>query len=397
MREIKKNIVHLLPALGGDCILLEFDNQECILIDCGYTTTYNQELKPLLLKLSKQGYKIKLFIVSHIDRDHIEGAIQLLKDNGESNNPQVIKIENIWFNGFYSALFMNDTFNQHRSKTISKVQNDKMRIIQGRLEMQSTSTVETISAKQSKSFEELCSELGYQVNYQFPKQVVKRKSDDYKIVTNDKINLGDFSITVLSPNDFLIDKLAHELDIELIKIFGKNYKINSDSNFWEFYEKLMILKREEPINTNVLISAESHEIEGWLGTSTLAPMNYVNQASIVVQIEYKGMIMLFTGDSDSELWADYLEPYYDVIKISHHGTLKPNLCMLNKTEGNHLLISTNGKKYGHPEKDLVANLMLNNNRKLHFNYNLDIKEVILKNQEKYNFKANFGESIIYLE
>ncbi len=159
----------------------------------------------------------------------------------------------------------------------------------------------------------------------------------------------------------------------------------------------MLLKREEPINTNVLISAKSDEIEGWLGTSTLATMNNVNQASIVVQIEYKGIKMLFTGDSDSELWEDYLEPYYDVIKIAHHGTLKPNLCMIKKTEGNHILISTNGKKYGHPEKDLVANLILSNNQELHFNYDLKIKEIVLKNQEKYNYKASFGSSTIYLE
>lgn|GEM_PF-7117431 len=90
MEKYRENRVHFIPALGGDCTLLEFDNRECILIDCGYKSTYNQELKSLLLELNKRDYKIKLFIVSHIDADHIQGAIELLKDNGEFNNPQVI-------------------------------------------------------------------------------------------------------------------------------------------------------------------------------------------------------------------------------------------------------------------------------------------------------------------
>lgn len=397
MKKNKENIVHFIPASGGDCILLEFDNKECILIDCGYTSTYNLILKPLLIGLKKRGYKIKLFIVTHIDADHIEGAIRLLEDNGKFDNPQIIGIDNIWFNGFYSALFMHDVFKQHISKKISEVQSDKMRKVQGQIEMQLIPEGTMISAVQSKSFEVLCSDLGYQVNRQFPGQVAKRKSDNMEVVVNDKINIGDFVITLLSPNDHLIDKLANELNIELIKIFGKNYEIDSSSNFWDFYEKLMLLKREEPIKTHVLISAESDEIESWLGTSTLANMNYVNQASIVVQIEYKGIKMLFTGDSDSELWEDYLEPYYDVIKISHHGTLKPNLCLIKKTEGNHILISTNGKKYDHPEKDLVANLILSNSKKLYFNYNLDIKDIILRNQKKYNYQANFCCNEIYLD
>ena len=397
MGKVKKNVVHFIPALGGDCILLEFDNRECILIDCGYKSTYNQELKPILLELKKHGYRIKLFIVSHIDDDHIQGAISLLEDNGESNNPQVIPIDNIWFNGFYSTLFMNDVFEKHKSKTISEELSDRMRIVQGQMEMQLIPEEAMISAKQSKSFEVLCSELGYHINHQFPEQVVKRKSDNVEIVANEKIRLGDFSITVLSPNDHLIDKLAQELNVELIKTFGKDYQINEDLIFWDFYEKLMLLKREEPLQTNVLISAESNEIEGWLGTSTLAEMNYVNQASIVAQIEYKDIKMLFTGDSDSELWEDYLESYYDVIKISHHGTLKPNLCMIKKTEGNHILISTNGRKYGHPEKDLIANLILSNSRNLHFNYNLNIQDIVIRNQEKYSYKASFGISEIYLD
>ena len=36
--------IHFLPALAGDCFVLEFDNKKCILIDAGYKSTYRDEL-----------------------------------------------------------------------------------------------------------------------------------------------------------------------------------------------------------------------------------------------------------------------------------------------------------------------------------------------------------------
>ena len=68
--------------MAGDCILIELEHPDCILIDCGYKTTYNTELRPLLLRLNAEGYRISLMIISHIDRDHIEGAVHFLRENG---------------------------------------------------------------------------------------------------------------------------------------------------------------------------------------------------------------------------------------------------------------------------------------------------------------------------
>lgn len=46
----------------------------------------------------------------------------------------------------------------------------------------------------------------------------------------------------------------------------------------------------------------------------MAPMNAINRASIVLEIQYKDLKMLFIGDSDSALWYEYLEEKYQVIK-----------------------------------------------------------------------------------
>ena len=102
MEDNKKTcIVHFLPAKSGDCFVLEFDNKQCILIDCGYSNTYKEELKPLLQKLSSDGCRIALMIVTHIDADHISGAIDFIEDNGDADHPKIIPVDEIWHNGMH--------------------------------------------------------------------------------------------------------------------------------------------------------------------------------------------------------------------------------------------------------------------------------------------------------
>lgn len=86
--------------MAGDCILIELEHPDCILIDCGYKTTYNTELRPLLLRLNAEGYRISLMIISHIDRDHIEGAVHFLRENGDAEIPAIIPVDEIWIRLF---------------------------------------------------------------------------------------------------------------------------------------------------------------------------------------------------------------------------------------------------------------------------------------------------------
>ncbi|WP_196605405.1 MBL fold metallo-hydrolase [Pectinatus haikarae] len=387
-----KNVVHFLPAESGDCSVIELDNKECILIDCGFKATYHNKLKPLLLQLRAKGCKIILMIVSHIDQDHIEGAIELLTENGSAQNPNIIEIDNIWFNGFFNSLFIKDIFTCHKNKIVSETQKKQMRVAKGSLYMRSGAEEKKISAQQSKQFEELCSFYGYRLNMQFRDRIVKYINE----FNSSKISIGECNISVLSPGKKQLDSLAAEFDKEMVKMFGKDYAINNSFEFATLFELLMGLYKEEVSDTSY-ISAVASNIENWLGTSNLAKMNVINKASIVVEIEYKNKRFLFTGDSDSELWWKHLKEDYDVIKISHHGTTKPNIKLIEHSRGKHVLISTNGKKYGHPEKDLIARVILGGNLFLHFNYEVEMKKIIENIQEKYKFKAEFCNSEITID
>ena len=389
-------IVHFLPAKAGDCFVVEFDNGECILIDCGYKSTYETELKPLLVKLKNKGCCVKLMIITHIDKDHIEGAIAFLSENGSANESRIIDVENIWFNGFFNTLFMRDEFQERKRAAIGDLQKKRMNMVLGQLSMQIDGNAGPISAAHSKSFEELCSQYGYRINTQFVDRVVKRSADSRNQLVDHCIQVGECKLLVLAPNEASLESLAHKLNIDMIRNFGVHYELSDQMEFATLFERLMEMQIE-PRCLEEYISASEPCLERWGGTSTLAHMNEVNNASIVIEIEYKGLRFLFTGDSDSDNWAELLMDEYDLIKISHHGTTKPNIKLLEKTKGRKLLVSTDGEKQNrHPENDLLARAIQAGNKTLCFNYDIKQKQELLDKQEEYGYSAIFGNREIRL-
>lgn len=88
--------LHTLQAGHGDCLIIEYgDNpkqQHVVIIDGGVAGETTPTLKKLL-----QGWptaQIELLAVTHIDDDHIVGAVRLLKSKHLRE-----RIKDIWFNG----------------------------------------------------------------------------------------------------------------------------------------------------------------------------------------------------------------------------------------------------------------------------------------------------------
>lgn len=378
-----KCVVHFLPAKSGDCSLLELDNKNCILIDCGYPATYRDVLKPLLQKLAEKGCKISLLIITHIDEDHISGAKSFIEDNGDANNPRIIQVDEIWHNGIFNIIMDSEIMHKHENNKVSKEMLNKCKEIRGRIKMQLQGESGNISAVQSKSFEIICAKYHYNIN---------KQNNSQPIIQGQNYYFDNCEIKVLSPGTTEIKNFQKWLNKELILNFGKDYIWNKSEEFAELFELIAFYHGQSEISQPIReqISAGIVDIKEWLNTSLLAEMNEVNCVSIVVDIRYKGLSLLFMGDSESELWKDQLETQYDLIKISHHGTTKPNLAWLNKKiSAKKLLVSTNGGKHGHPEKEFLAHVMMGNFEELYFNYNITKKSDILSMQQKYNFKAEF--------
>lgn len=87
--------LEMLPAYEGDCLILSWghpDKPYRLLIDAGREST----AEAVLAYAEVHGFAksmFELFIVTHIDRDHIEGAVELLKS--ERFRPL---IRQMWFN-----------------------------------------------------------------------------------------------------------------------------------------------------------------------------------------------------------------------------------------------------------------------------------------------------------
>lgn len=93
--------ITMLPARAGDCILIEFLQEDYrILIDGGYADTYDNYLRDKLLRLNKEGKRIQLLIITHIDADHIGGIQAFLKENGSASKPNIIRVDEVWYNSF---------------------------------------------------------------------------------------------------------------------------------------------------------------------------------------------------------------------------------------------------------------------------------------------------------
>lgn len=78
--------ITIFPALNGDCILIEYDESHCMLIDGGYVDTYNQHLVPVLSDLASKGKVIDLLVVTHIDSDHNSRWVNALETSSISSS-----------------------------------------------------------------------------------------------------------------------------------------------------------------------------------------------------------------------------------------------------------------------------------------------------------------------
>lgn len=90
-----ETIVTLFRASDGDCILMRcIDGKDSfnVLVDAGRASTVAR-LKRFMKDLPESQRRIDLFVVTHIDADHIAGAIALARDAGLAR-----MVRAVWFN-----------------------------------------------------------------------------------------------------------------------------------------------------------------------------------------------------------------------------------------------------------------------------------------------------------
>lgn len=328
--------IYVLPALSGDCIIIDFDNGKSILIDGGFKKTYPR-LREILSDLCKNGKRLEYIVLTHYDRDHVSGLIELLMENGKKGKEAIIPVDHIIYNDFsylYSEIPLIGA--ESRKET---------------------------SFQQLKTFESLCSENGW--------------DDGNKPVISGQL------------------------------YFGTGYQIRIISPSAEALERCVASENRQQDQSNPISGKLCLDLKDWLDIDAGSELSAINKASLAFEIIFGEKIMLFCGDADMNSYRSLLQPKYDIIKLSHHGTFYGNECFCGEEAvvADGYIVSTNGSGNEHPNRRLLAELLMQPDLKtVYLNYDISgigFKKYHLlyntKQQEKYRFKTLTTKTIMIEE
>lgn len=383
-------IIEIFPAKVGDSFLISYgeNNENHILIDGGYKKTYDDFLKIRLQEIKDKNQEIELLIVTHIDRDHILGILNLFKENGTSINPKIIGIKEIWHNSYKHLQFDYSEYLTENSKE-HMILDDYIAAGNAMI----SDKEGNISGYQGSMLASYILQNKYNWNKKFNGKAII--GEDLK-----KISLSDnLNIIVISPYKASLEKLAKKWKDELKKR-KLNFKFNEGELFDDAFEFFNLRKEEEtdiPYNSSCNEKFDMNDIN-----LIDIDKREANESSIAVIIEYKGKKSLFLGDANPYIIYKSLvklkeeENYdllFDAIKISHHGSLSSTTKeLLEIIDGKNWIFSGDGHK-NKPGMDLVKLILSEKKgyfKRLIFNYEIDW----LSNFENERLKKNYNYEIL---
>jgi beta-lactamase superfamily II metal-dependent hydrolase len=341
--------IEMLPAYHGDSLWIEWGDASAprrMLIDGGLVGTYKA-----IVKRAGSPCRLELFCVTHVDQDHVEGAVKLL-----ANLPKQFCIDEVWFNGW----------NQ----------------ITGRL-----------GARQGEELGAaiVMDKLNWNGKFQFRAAMVPDSGELPRLELPDGLTL-----TVLSPGAAELAALMPVWEKECVKAGLKPGDIRDAT------EALEQDKRLRP-RLGSSINVES------LATSAYAPdSSPANGSSIALLAEFDGKSILLNADAHSEVLEksisrlltqrDKNQLRLDAVKVAHHGSMyNTSRSFLGLVDCPKWLFSTNGDKFYHPDRETIARILCsrrNNRTELYFNYRSEYNEVwgAPYLQKRWHYRASFPDS-----
>jgi len=287
-------------------LLLEYgDNARTrrILIDGGRAGTY-PDIAPTLNTLARENNRLDLLVVTHVDQDHILGVLGLFNDGARP-----IGFDDVWFNGY-------DQLVDSEFESFGPIDGELL-----------TSALLNQQIPWNRAFKGKAVELGRPFEW----------FDD------------DSAIALLSPDRAQLSDLIETWERECSReglIPGRNPEEPPPRGF-EAFGRI--------------------DIEALAGSRFEADTSKTNRTSIGFLFEYDDVRLMFTGDGDDHRLVDSVRPLaeaeggrlrLDALKVSHHGSRK-NLSkdLLDLIDCKRYLISTNGKRHGHPDPVAIARIL----------------------------------------
>lgn len=379
------------PAKNGDCFLVSFGETEAekkhLLIDCAYVDTFQKYLKDDLIKIGKSGGTLENLILTHIDADHIQGAIRLLKDN---NAEKFIAIKDVWHNTYRHLCVQKEgDMDIKQERILQQI------IRRGYPQSESEQGEKGISAEQGTTVGALLLQGKYSWNSDFNNQAVC-------IEQRSEIELKpDINIHLLSPDKQKLERLK-DLWTDELKRYGVNFNSGNSLLYDDAFEMLLSWEKERVKVAPKQISATKETLKELLKTPFDEDYTATNGSSIAFILQVQDKKILFLADAHPSLIVQSLNEYqnegtimFDLIKVSHHGSFG-NISreLLNKIDSDSYLISTNGQQHGHPDKETIAHIITRKagfHRKLYFNYITANSRYFDREdwKEKYNYSIHY--------
>jgi hypothetical protein len=322
----------MLPAQQGDALWIEYGSTggsvHRILIDGGTPPTYHV-LKQRIMSLSDKDRIFELLIVTHVDADHIGGALKLLADRTLG-----VTFRDVWFNDF-------DDLPECPDPTRGPIDGAIMRrVLEG---------------------------LGIERNRAFggPAAIPNEGHLPRKPLKDGMV------LTLLSPGSRQLAALRCTWSSALHKAGLDPDAPSAD----ELNERARRKGVEIPRSLSPAV------MRTLAGARFVRDRARANGSTIAVLAEYEGHSCLLAGDAFAEVLTASVERLcvergmshlsVDAFKLPHHGSRRNvSVDMLRVVSSPVYLFSTDGSVFGHPDAEAVARVIAQGttNRILAFNY-----------------------------
>ena len=263
----------MLRVSDGDCIFLEFafdDRLFNILVDTGPASCWETVLRPFLDQLFEDKKKIDVLLITHIDGDHIGGALKLFDNEKYSN-----LVKEVWFNGLKQIAF-------NAAKEAAEKEEKAFRELRAMHWHDAQEVDGPISAKQAESLVSLLVKRGKEANAFF---------QGFPITNNTaSIQLSpEFYIDFLLPTVGKLEKMKSKFHIAMNQVVrGSALVVTPDSEV--AFEHVMLDEWTEPDHIETISENNFNlsDVEKWGSFVTGKDSSITNASSIAICVRFYG-------------------------------------------------------------------------------------------------------------
>mgnify|MGYP000874455668 CR=1 FL=1 len=350
--------VEMLPALHGDCLLVEYGDSarsRRLLIDGGPIATY-PHLEARLNALPAGDRRFELVVISHVDCDHVEGIVRLL-----ANQPLPIRVIDLWFNGWRHLVAGGHLLGGQQG--------------------------EFLSALIVRRFEQ------GQWNGAFAGQAVVVPEQG---PLPEQTLAGGLRLTLLSPTPTTLDTMRDAWQADLGAAIAPG---DLDAAWRRLAQRKAYLPGQGLLGT-------TPELDTLLERQLKVDRAAANGSSIAFLAEFAGKSCLFLADAYHQVIGESIKRLLrqrgqtllrvDAVKLAHHGSAG-NISdeLLALIDCPRFLISTNGSRFRHPDAEAMQRIIA---RSLHqpptlcFNYDSQTTRpwASAELQKQLNYRAEYN-------